>query len=159
MALLEKAITTQEELDAVIGERLTRKAETVRKEFDGYISPADLETKTKDLNKQVAALSKQIEDDAKKYAGYDAELAKRDEEIKKYETASVKSRIADEVGLDRRLIDRLAGEKEEDIRKDAESLKALFGGQQQTLPLASTEHSEGDAVKAAWSKTIAGMKG
>ena len=36
-----EAITTQEQFDEAIGERLKREQETVRKEFEGFLSPED----------------------------------------------------------------------------------------------------------------------
>ena len=40
-----KAIETQEEFDKVIGERLKREQETVRKEYEGFLSPEDVQKK------------------------------------------------------------------------------------------------------------------
>lgn len=82
----------------------------------------------------------------KKYEGYIApeEAAKKDAQIKGYETAAMKARIANEVGLPYEMAARLSGEKEEDIRKDAQALQKLMGGRRQAPPLANSEGNKGD---------------
>ena len=137
-------ITTQEQFEAAMKDRMDRYA----KKFEGYTSPDDLAKIKSDYDGQIATLTKTAEEKAKKYAGYDKELAERDAKIKGYETASVKTRIAHEVGLPYELSGRLSGETEDDIRKDAESLVGLIGKGHQTAPLASSETTE-DKVKTA----------
>ncbi len=137
-------ITTQEQFEAAMKDRMDRYA----KKFEGYTSPDDLAKIKSDYDGQIATLTKAAEDNAKKYAGYDKELAERDARIKGYETASVKTRIAHEVGLPYELAARLSGETEDDIRKDAESLVGLIGNGHQITPLASSETAE-DKVKTA----------
>lgn len=138
------AITTPEQFEAALKDRMDRYA----KKFEGYTSPDDLAKIKADYDTQIATLTKTAEEKAKKYAGYDKELAERDAKIKGYETASVKTRIAHEVGLPYELSGRLSGETEDDIRKDAESLVGLIGKGHQTAPLASSETTE-DKVKTA----------
>lgn len=118
-------ITTQEQLDAVIGDRLKRERETVSKRYGDYDT---LKEKVTDYEKQIGDLTRAAEDAAKKYAGYDQQLADLQAKVKGYETASVKTRIAHETGLPYELAGRLTGEREEDIRKDAEGLAKLLGG-------------------------------
>lgn len=147
-----KVIETQEQLDAVLSERLKRERETVRKEFEGFLSP---------------------EDEAKKYAGYlspDAEKekyknylspeesAKKDAKIKGYETNSVKMRIAHEMGMTLDAVNFLQGEDEESIKKSAETLKSLIGTSS-VAPLASTETVVPNAQDAALRNTLKGLKG
>ena len=160
MALLEKAITTQEEFDAAIGERLKREA----KKFEGYISPADLEKVKNEHGKQIDDLMKQIADQAaaveaanKKAAGYDKEIADRDEKIRAYETASVKTRIAHETGLPYELAARLNGETEDDIRKDAETIKQ-FVTPKETAPLFSSTPGSNDQHTHDMSALLAGLR-
>ena len=78
---------------------------------------------------------------------------------KAYETASLKSRIAHEVGLSYEWTDRIGGEDEESIRKDAESLKKLVGAGAQPIPTKNTEAGEDvDSGKAALRKVLNGIK-
>lgn len=148
-------ITTQEELNAVVGERLKREREATAKRYGDY---DNLKTQVADYEKQVADLTKAAEESAKKYADYDKQLSDRDAKIKSYETASVKSRIAHEVGLPYGMASRLSGETEEDIKKDAEALKALIGVSKPTAPL-RTSTPPADDSKSAFRGMLKTLKG
>ena len=140
-------ITSQEQLDALIGDRIKRERDTVAKKYGDY---DDLKTKVTDYEKQIGDLSKTIEDSGKKYAGYDKTLADLTAKVKGYETRSVKMRIAHEAGIPYELATRLSGETEDDIRKDAESLAKLVGKPSPAAPpLKSTEPAGGDTKTAA----------
>ena len=52
-----EAITTQEAFDNAIKARLDRNTDTVKKQFEGYISPDDFKTKTADLNSKITDLT------------------------------------------------------------------------------------------------------
>lgn len=114
-----KAIETQEELDRIITERLDRNKKTVTaevtKQFEGYTSPDDV----KKLSDKISELEKQLGEKENSIS----ELTAAN---KKYETASVKARIAHEKGLPFELAQRLSGETEEEIVKDAETLGKYF---------------------------------
>ena len=146
-----KPIETQEQLDAIISDRIKRAQETTRKEFEGFLSPDDA------AKKYAGYLSP--EDEKKKYAGYlsPEEAAKKDAKIKGYETNSVKMRIAHENNIPYELAGRLSGESEEDIRKDAESLAKLLK-HQGGAPLASTEPAGVDSKRAAVKKMLSDLK-
>lgn len=149
-----KTITTQEEFDAAIGDRLKRERDTVKKSYEGYMSPDDV------AKKYAGYLSP--EDEAKKYRGYlsPEEVAKKDASIRAYETNSVKMRIAHETGIPYELAGRLSGEKEEDIRKDAEALAKLINAGTPAPPLASTERGvSGNENRAAIKGMLDNLKG
>ena len=126
-------INTQEEFDAAISSRLKRERESLTKSIsqkyaeDGWISPDDAAKLRTGYDKQIGELNAAIEAASKKAAAYDKNIAEKDATIKKYETASVKARVAHETGLPYELSGRLSGETEEEIRKDAESLVKLVG--------------------------------
>ena len=141
-----KPITTQAEFDAAIGERLKRERETLSKKYGDY---DDLKTKVADYEKQIGKLTRAAEDAAKKYAGYDKDLADLQAKVKGYETDSVKTRIAHEAGLPYELAGRLTGEDEAAIRKDAEALAKLLGGQNRKAPPLRDTEPAGDGKKAA----------
>lgn len=147
-----KAIETQEQFDAAIGERLKRERDTVKKEYSGYLSPEDVE------KKYSGYLSP--EDVEKKYKNHlsPEKVAELNAKIKGYETDSVKTRIAHENGLSYEAIGFLRGEDEESIRKSAESLRGLIGASN-VAPLASTEQVLADAKDAALKNTLKGLKG
>lgn len=145
-------IETQEQLDAVLGERLKRERETVKKEYEGFLSPEDA------AKKYAGYLSP--EDEKAKYKGYlsPEEVAKKDAQIKGYETDSVKTRIAHEVGLSYDAIAFLKGDDEDAIKKSAESLKSLVGSTHNAAPLASTEGALGNAKDAAYRNMLNDLK-
>ena len=149
-------ITTQEDFDKAIGERLKRERETVRKEYSGYLSPEDA------AKKYAGYLSP--EDEKKKYEGYlsPEEAAKKDAKIRAYETDSVKTRIARETGIPFELAGRLTGEDEASIKKDAESLAKILGtggGKGKVPPLKSTEPDGAEAENAAYKAMLNNLKG
>ena len=131
-----KPITTQAEFDAAIGERLKRERETLAKKYGDY-------------EKQIAQMSKAAKESAEKYAGYDKNLAELQAKVKGYETDSVKTRIAHETGLPYELAGRLTGEDEAAIRKDAEALSKLLGGQKHKTPPLRDSEPAGDGKAAA----------
>lgn len=135
-------IETQEQFDKAIGERIKREQETIRKQYEGYLSPDEA------AKKYEGYLSP---DEVKKqYEGFLSpdEVAKKDAALKKYETDSVKTRVALEAGLPYEMAARLSGEDEESIKKDAEAMAKLFAGRRQ--PTSATGRSgAGEASKNA----------
>ena len=134
-------IETQEQFDAAIKDRMDR----ITKKYEGYTSPADLNKIKAEYDRQITDLTNDAAEKAKKYADYDKQIADRDAKIKSYETASVKTRIAHETGLPYELASRLSGETEDDIRKDAESLKSVLSSQ--TKPTVKTPLSDPELKK------------
>lgn len=146
-----KPIESQEELDNIIKDRLKRERETTNKRFEGWISPEDHQKAIADANKAFDEYKKSHECDEQTIADLTAKN-------KEYETASLKSRIAHEVGLGYEWISRIGGSDEESIRADAESLKKLVGSGN-PLPTKSTENDKPvDATTAAFKTVLAGIK-
>lgn len=143
-------IETQEQLDTVISDRLKRERETIKKQYEGFLSPEEV------TKKYEGFLSP--DDEKTKYKDYlsPEEAAKKDAKIKEYETASVKTRIAHEMGLSYEAIGFLKGDDEDSIKESAESLKSLMGTRQMPPP-ASTETSGSDSKDAALLKTLRGL--
>lgn len=67
-----------------------------------------------------------------------SQIGEKESEISKYQVNDLKRRVALETGLPYELADRLDGEDEESIRKDAESMAKLVAPQE-PAPLGSTE--------------------
>ena len=157
-------IKTQDELDRIVLERLKREKETNSKKYEGWISPEDqakaTEKATASMQKQIDDLTKASADEAKKYAGYDKELADRDAKIKAYETDSVKTRIALKTGLPYEMASRLRGDSEKDIQSDADALKAVMGSSKPIAPLANAgDQGSGNSSNAALTDMLRKMKG
>lgn len=65
-------------------------------------------------------------------------------------------RIAHENGIPYELANKLSGDTEEAIKKDAETF-AKFIGKKQTAPLGSTEHDHADGKNAAYKSLLASL--
>lgn len=136
-----KPINTQEELDAVIRSRLERE----RNKFADYDT---LKTSNTDLRKALDAAKAEAATAAQDAAKRIAELEKQN---KDYATAAVKTRVALEYGIPSDIKDRLCGETEEEIKKDAERLAPLFANRKPAAPpLRNPEGKTGDPIDSAW---------
>ncbi len=160
-----KAITTQEEFDAAIGERIKRERETLAKKYEGYISPEKLAEKEKESAASMEELTKKLEKLTKDAATHEKTVNELNAKIKGYESDSVKTRIAHEVGLPYELASRLSGDDEDAIRKDAEGLSKLMGsGRHEAPPLASRDKAGksgrgGEATDAAYISMLGSLEG
>lgn len=149
-----EAITTQEQLDGILKDRLARQNDKHTREIaEKYGDYDQLKTKTAEYEKRIA----ELEDSAKSAAGtkaeYDAKIADAEAKIKNYELRAVKTQVAIEAGLPFDLADRLTGDTADDIRKDAEKLVAAMNKNAKVAPLvgASVNATE-DGVTAAFKK-------
>lgn len=149
-----KVIETQEQLDAIIGERLSRAQSVFEKKYADYISPDDFKAQTEGFNAQIAELNKAIEEEKAKSVPLTEQIESLTKQVKKYETDSVKTRITAEYGLPYEFANRLTGESEDEIRKDAESLKGLVGKVAQPLPLKSYDDAPVDSKVAAFNSML-----
>lgn len=144
-----KVIETQEQLDALIGDRIARaekKAqENAAKEYADY---ASLKEKVTAYETQLADYGKKLADAQEAAKGHNTEVANLQAKIKEYETASVKARIANEVGLPYELAGRLAGDSEEAIRQDAETMAKFIS--KPAAPMRSTAQPVGDNIEEAY---------
>lgn len=113
-----KPITTQEDFEAAVSDRL-------QQELAKYSDYDDLKKKNAGYEKTLAANSKTI-----------AELQGK---VKGYEVGALKSKVARELGIPDGMAGRLSGETEEDIRKDAETMVSFFPKAAAPAPLADTE--------------------
>lgn len=137
-------ISTQEEFEERLADRLAQKERSVSKKFEGYTSPGELEKIRADYEEKISGLEEKV----KSYSDVDAKISGYEEKIAKYESDSVKTRIAVQKGLPYALIDRIRGTTEEEITNDVDSLLELVT-QKQTAPLASeTRVTDGDMEKA-----------
>ena len=132
-----KPINTQEEFDAAIADRLKRE----REKFSDY---DQLKNAAADHKKTVDGLNEQINN--------------MKTQISAYETASVKTRIAHEMGLPYEFASRLSGNTEEEIKKDAQSMQAFVkSGYVPPLRSDGNKDGTGDTTRAALGTMLDGM--
>lgn len=131
-----KAITTQEELDNVIKDRLARQKETIESQYQDY---EEIKKRKEELETEVGALNETIKETNKKYANHDADLSNLNAKLKDYEMSNMKTKIALQYGIPYNLASRLVGEDEETLSKDAESLASLVKQKEPIAPLKDIE--------------------
>lgn len=114
-------INTQEELDAIITARVERERSAVAKQYADY----------EDLKKQNEQLQTQLTEQKNTAADTVKRIAELNDKIHGYERDSIKLKVAQEVGIPLSLRDRLQGNTEDEIRKDAEQLVGIIGKSQE----------------------------
>ncbi len=156
-------ITTQEQFDAAIQDRIGRAKDSVRNEFAGWMSPEDVQKKVSDLETQVSDLTGTINGLNEKIKSHEDVVAEKDSKLKVYETNSEKLRIAREKGLSYEAVELLQGDDKESIEKSADALKAYLDGTNKVPPAPNPEGSGGEEKgtekEEALRKTLKGVLG
>lgn len=128
-------IETQEQLNAVIGERISRAEEKAAAKYSDY---EDIKKQNADYVTQLTDLQAQLQAQSEKIEGHTAEVDALNAKVQAYESSSLKTRIALEAGLPYKMAERLTGDDEAAIKKDAEMMVKLMGAHN-TVPLGSPE--------------------
>ena len=136
-----KAITTQDELDNVIKDRLARQKETIESQYQDY---EEIKKRKEDLETEVGVLNETIKTTTEKYANHDTELSGLSAKLKDYEMSNMKTKIALQYGIPFDLAGRLVGEDEESLTKDAENLASLVKQREPIAPLKNVEPQVGE---------------
>lgn len=131
-----KAITTQEEFDRVIQERLNRQKESIEKQYADY---AGIKAANIALETEVGTLKTTLSETSKGTENYDKSISELNAKIAGYETASIRTRIALQHGIPFDLASRLVGEDEASITADAKKLAELVGNKEPVPPLKGLE--------------------
>ena len=116
-----KAITTQEEFDAAIKDRITRAEQTaenrVRAEMQKELEEVNsLKSSVTSLTSERDSYKKQAEENAEEVKRLKGEADESAKKLKTYETDALKLKIAQETGIPISERGRLTGETEEEIR-------------------------------------------
>ena len=137
-----KIIETQEQFDQAIKERLDREHAKASKEYEEKLSG---------LNEQIKALTKEngsVKESLEKMADKDKEIDALKGQVKGYEKAKLRTDIALQHNIPYNLSDRIQGDDEEAMKKDAESLAKYF---QKAEPIAPpkevNQDKKGDAYQ------------
>lgn len=156
-----KVIETQEQLDAVIGERVARaEKKGEEKALKQYSDYEDLKKQLEEKTAKVEELSTQLSTQTENASTNAQELEDLKTQLHKYETDSVKTRVAHEMGLPFDLAARLSGEDEESIRADAKALAEVVGKTKPAAPLGSSEPVvKGNDRESALREMLSNMKG
>lgn len=149
-------ITTQEQFDAAIKDRLARERSTVTGRYADY---GDLKAKVSEYEGQIAQLQQAGEQSATEAGTMKKQIEDLTARNKGYELSALKTKVALETGLPYAAAARLTGEDEKTIRQDAESLMELFGGAKEAPPLKSTEDPAVDSKRAAMQRLTRNLVG
>lgn len=150
-------IETQEQLDKVIGERIRRAEQKAAEKYADY---EDLKTQNAGYVTQISQLQTQLHAQADKAKESETSIADLTAKVHQYETASVKTKVALEIGLPYQMASRLTGDDEKAIRADAEAMKQLIGAQVGPAPLGSAEPSStkgGSGTGQLWAAVASQM--
>lgn len=144
-----KQIETQEELDQIITDRLNRQKASYEEKLTDYDKikqrNEELETENNKLQTSSAEL-------AEKAKGYDQNIADLNAKIAGYETASMRNKVALAHGLPIDLADRLQGDDEESLTKDAERLAGFIKKSDPPAPLRDPEPPAENNKSVAYKK-------
>lgn len=128
-------IETQEQLNAIIGERISRAEQKAAEKYSDYDS---VKKQNEEYASQLADLQKQLQTQTEKIESHQAEVDSLNAKVRNYESSSLKTRIALETGLPYKMAERLTGEDEKTIRQDAEMMVQLMGNNK-TAPIGNPE--------------------
>lgn len=145
-------IETQEQFDSMVKERIARAERAAAEKYSDYDA---VKTQNADLTNQIAQLTEQIRKQTETIDGNKTVVDDLTAKVQAYETASVKTKIALELGLPYQMAERLAGTDEGSIRKDAEAMVKLIGAQKPVAPIGSNEPTLTNDESATWEKFAA----
>lgn len=131
-------INTQEEFNTAIADRL-------RREREKYADYDSIKAENGTLKNQVTTLT--------------GEKEALEKQVKGHATAAVKMRIAQELNIPTSMADRLTGETEDDIRKDAESMASIFKAAQGAAPLYNNTNTNTNNENAAMAEMLHNLRG
>ena len=143
---LEKLGLEKEVIDSIMKEHGKTIQSVKPEDYD------DIKIENKTLKDTVTSLETSL----KGFDGFEDKLTEKDNKIKEYEIKNLKYRIANESGIPLELANKLTGETEEDLKKDAETLSS-FITKKQTLPLRNTETKVDDET-APYKEMLSNLK-
>ena len=127
-------IETQEAFETAIAERLEAARKEERENFSDY----------EQLKNQLATAN-------------ETNTAQADK-IKQLETDALKRRVADETGLPPTMASRLAGENENELRKDAEDLLKQIKPQRKAPPMRNPDADDKPSKDSALKRMLENLK-
>lgn len=143
--MAEDKTFTQEEVNKLVGQARLEGKESGRKEFEGFISPDE-------LTKQLGSLKEQLQALTEEKTNLQTQLTEKNGQIAKYETDSVKTKVARELGLSFEAAEFLKGDTEEAIRQSGEALKGIVGKSFTPPAFNNDPAPSGDEKDIAWTK-------
>lgn len=151
-----KVIESQEEFDARIKDRIERAKEKAIEDYKIEIKKTidDLKSENSSLKNEVAGYKESLEE----VKGKDEIIKGLNEKISAFERAEVKRNIALEYGLPFKLAEKISGDDEDSMKKDAEVMAKYFSESKKSYepPLKSYENKV-DEKDQALKKLLDGL--
>lgn len=151
-----KVIESQEEFDARIKDRIERAKEKAIEDYKIEIKKTidDLKSENSSLKNEVAGYKESLEDVKVK----NETIKGLNEKISAFERAEVKRNIALEYGLPLKLAEKISGDDEDSMKKDAEGMAKYFSESKKSYepPLKSYENKV-DEKDQALKKLLDGL--
>ena len=147
-------IETQEQLDKVIGDRIRRAEEKAAEKYSDYES---LKSQNADYVTQISQLQEQLQKQTETINGNQSIVDDLKAQVQSYESSSLKTKVALEMGLPYQMASRLSGSNEDEIRADAETMAKLIGQQKPVAPIGSNEPVITNSKDVAWQKFAASL--
>lgn len=119
-------IQTQEDFDKAIKSRLAQKDRELAEKYKEYLSPEDAKSLKDEYEKRIEDANKSVKDAQEKLKGFDATVAELTKRAETAETSLLKNKVANEYKLPLELANRLIGNTEDELKKDAESLSGII---------------------------------
>lgn len=159
-------ITTQEEFDKAIKSRLAQKDREAEEKYKDYLAPDAVEQLKKGYEEKLAANKNLIDEAAAKVKDHEKIVSELTTRAEKAERGLLKNQIASKNKLPMELADRLVGDTEEDLQKDAENLAKIVGtGSSGTTPplftneIKNNTSSKDAALAEGFSSLLSALKG
>jgi len=121
-----KVIETQEEFDKMIQKRLEQKEREVSERFKDYLSPEEVAKIKSEFEGKIKSANDSLKAERDKSIEHSKIVSELEQRAKSAETKWLKGKVAMEKGLPFELADRLIGDTEEELLKDAESVSSLL---------------------------------
>lgn len=156
-----KAIETQEEFDKMIQKRLEQKEREVSERFKDYLSPDEVAKIKNEYDGKIKSANDSLKAERDKSIEHSKIVSELEARAKTAETRYLKGKIANEKGIPYALADRLIGDTEEELLKDAESVSALLAPRN-APPLFTNDTNHGqpgtpNATDAAFAQLLSGL--
>ena len=156
MAKEFQAITSQEQLDNVIGERLRRQKEQFEEEIKEYKA---LKEENEKLQTELEQKNQFIEENKKETSMRTEDYENLEKELNTLKLQQLKQKIAINNGIPLDLANRLSGEDEESLLEDAKTLSQFINSNPTPQPLKSVEDTNVNDEDMAYKQLLNQLQG
>lgn len=156
MAKEFQAITSQEQLDNVIGERLRRQKEQFEEKIKEYEALKEEHSK---LQTELEQKNQFIEENKKETSMRTEDYENLEKELSSLKLQQLKQKIAINNGIPLDLANRLSGDNEETLLEDAKTLSQFINSNPTPQPLKSVEDTNVNDEDMAYRQLLNQIQG